>query len=212
AKAVGLNENLDKIKTFISEAEKENLNTPELYSLMLMESIVSDKSKKPSLVALINLFFRKKQKTNLPYRIFLFLITFDNFYKRTLFVKLLIRFFLLFYKPDTNSPCSMTAALLVVQNFSGKKTSQVNQKLLAYFDEKKGFKMYHQNKASDLLSTAVALFAMKISGQDLRLVAPTCLDLVQQNYSDGAFLSGDGDQIRDLEYTFYGLLALGVLA
>ena len=34
----------------------------------------------------------------------------------------------------------------------------------------------------------------------------------QQNFSNGAFLSGDGDTTTDAEYTFYGLLALGVLA
>ena len=45
----------------------------------------------------------------------------------------------------------------------------------------------------------------------LRLLAPACLDWVQGLFSQGAFLSGNGDSSRDLEYTFYGLLALGSL-
>ena len=63
-----------------------------------------------------------------------------------------------------------------------------------------------------MLSTAVALFALNYAESDLRLLKPACLDFIQQNFADGAFLSGDGDQTADLEYTFYGLLALGVLA
>ncbi|MFA5330143.1 MAG: hypothetical protein WC384_20280 [Prolixibacteraceae bacterium] len=39
-------------------------------------------------------------------------------------------------------------------------------------------------------------------------VGNTC---IPENYANGAFLSGDGDLTEDLEYTFYGLLALGVL-
>jgi len=62
-----------------------------------------------------------------------------------------------------------------------------------------------------LLSTAVASFALKTANSDLRLVRPACLKLIEQNYSNGAFLAGNGDKMRDLEYTFYGLLALGVL-
>ncbi|NCB08501.1 MAG: hypothetical protein EOM73_10090 [Bacteroidia bacterium] len=47
--------------------------------------------------------------------------------------------------------------------------------------------------------------------QNLICDIPDCLNLVQQNYDTGAFLSGDGDLSRDLEYTFYGLLTLGTL-
>jgi len=63
-----------------------------------------------------------------------------------------------------------------------------------------------------MLSTAVALFALNYVDYDLRLLKPSCLDFIGQNFSDGAFLSGDGDPTADVEYTFYGLLALGVLA
>lgn len=91
-------------------------------------------------------------------------------------------------------------------------TALTYRKILSYFDEVNGFKVYRQNNTADLLSTAVALYALRVSGYDLRLIAPACLKFVQDNYCDGAFLSGDGDQTRDLEYTFYGLLALGTLS
>jgi hypothetical protein len=83
---------------------------------------------------------------------------------------------------------------------------------MQYFEKGKGFKVFPEQGNADLLSTAVSLFGLKKIGADLRIVSPVCLDLVQQNYDNGAFLSGDGDSSRDLEYTFYGLLTLGVLA
>jgi hypothetical protein len=74
-----------------------------------------------------------------------------------------------------------------------------------------GFKAFAHLDQADMLSTAVALFALNFAGSDLRLLKPGCLDFIQQNYAEGAFLSGDGDPTTDVEYTFYGLLALGVL-
>ena len=83
--------------------------------------------------------------------------------------------------------------------------------LLSFFEEGRGFKAFPQVGTADLLSTAAALFALKEAGADLRIIAPSCLHFIQENYSSGAFLAGNGDEIRDLEYTFYGLLALGTL-
>jgi hypothetical protein len=87
------------------------------------------------------------------------------------------------------------------------------QELLKSFAcETGGFKAFAHLNNADMLSTAVALFALNFAGSDLRLLKPACLDFIQQNYAEGAFLSGDGDTTIDVEYTFYGLLALGVLA
>ena len=112
---------------------------------------------------------------------------------------------------DMHSPCSEVAAKVFLQkmlNQDGEK----DQKLLKSFAcESGGFKAFAHLQQADMLSTAVALFALDFAGSDLRLLKPACLDFIQQNFVDGAFLSGDGDQTADLEYTFYGLLALGVL-
>jgi hypothetical protein len=113
---------------------------------------------------------------------------------------------------DQNSPCSEVAAevfFVKMLNYDGTE----EQKLLASFALKSGgFRAFAHLSTADMLSTAVALFSLSYAKYDLRLIMPECLDFIQQNYAEGAFLSGDGDLTPDVEYTFYGLLALGVLA
>jgi len=96
-----------------------------------------------------------------------------------------------------------------MMNQDGSKETEL---LMSFACESGGFKAFAHLDQADMLSTAVALFALKFTGSDLRLLKPACLDFIQSNYFDGAFLSGDGDPTADVEYTFYGLLALGVLA
>jgi hypothetical protein len=100
----------------------------------------------------------------------------------------------------------------VARVYSGINVKKQTRQLFSYFEETKGFKIFQNAEKADLLSTAVALFALRKGNADFRLVAPDCLHLIQQNYDAGAFLSGDGDSSRDLEYTFYGLLSLGILS
>ena len=113
---------------------------------------------------------------------------------------------------DQHSPCSEVAAKVFLQKMTNHDGSENQELLKSFACETGGFKAFMHLGNSDLLSTAVALFALNYSGSDLRLLKPACLDFIGQNFADGAFLSGDGDQTADLEYTFYGLLALGVLA
>jgi len=112
---------------------------------------------------------------------------------------------------NEHSPCSEIAAKV----FINKLTGQIDQKetglLRSFACPSGGFKAFTHLDHPDMLSTAVALFALLHAGADLRLLKPSMLDFIQSNYSNGAFLSGDGDLTADVEYTFYGLLALGVL-
>ncbi|MBO1323093.1 prenyltransferase/squalene oxidase repeat-containing protein [Acanthopleuribacter pedis] len=65
----------------------------------------------------------------------------------------------------------------------------------------------------DLLSTAVALFALTALGVSLEVIREPCLDYIDSLWVNrGAFYGNWGDDILDCEYTFYGLLALGCLA
>ena len=87
----------------------------------------------------------------------------------------------------------------------------MEESILPYSVESGGFRAFESIETADMLSTGVSLFVLKEIGFDLRMLAPANLDFIQQNYNSGAFLSGDGDLTKDLEYTFYGLLALGSL-
>lgn len=154
---------------------------------------------------------KEGKNLNSAYRFFLFMLSFDALYGQNRFVYFFVKLFLNFYRPPKDLPCSFFSALLLAKFLSGKKVKNDTDVLFSYFENGKGFKVFRELENADLLSTAVALFALKKTGIDLRLVAPDCLDLAQRNFERGAFLSGDGDVSRDLEYTFYGLLTLGTL-
>lgn len=65
----------------------------------------------------------------------------------------------------------------------------------------------------DLLSTAVALYALTAMQVSLDIIREPCLDYIDTLWvNTGAFYGNWGDDILDCEYTFYGLLALGCLA
>lgn len=65
----------------------------------------------------------------------------------------------------------------------------------------------------DLLSTATALFALDLAGTSLDPIKEPCLDFLDSLWSsDGAFSGSIVDTTLDCEYTYYGLLALGLLS
>ncbi len=65
----------------------------------------------------------------------------------------------------------------------------------------------------DLLSTAVALHSLALSGTDLTSLREPTLDFIDSLWSSrGGFFGNWFDNVLDCEYTFYGLLALGSLA
>ena len=113
---------------------------------------------------------------------------------------------------DANSPCSEVAARVFLQTMMNQDGLDEQEVLKSFACKSGGFKAFSHLQNADMLSTAVALFALNFAGSDLRLLKPGCLNFIESNFTEGAFLSGDGDQTADVEYTFYGLLALGVLA
>lgn len=213
ASALNLNDLTDKHRNYIQNAQSPEKEGALFFAHMLIRSFLSeDKTQKPSILKLSRLLFSKHRNVNPGYRLFMWMLTFDFFYGKRGFILFPVKILLSLYKPTTDMPCSVVAAYTVARQFSGLNVENEQKMLLSFFEKGKGFKIFHDVDHPDMLSTAVALFALKTTGADFRLLVPDCLNLVQQNYVDGAFLSGDGDTTRDLEYTFYGLLALGVLS
>ena len=165
-----------------------------------------------TLVKLSCMFWKERFSINLSYRSFVLFLTLDAVLP---FRNLLQRFsgkMLLHVEVNEHSPCSEIAAKVFLLKMLRKDGSKEQHLLMSFAYEAGGFRAFQHMKQADMLSTAVSLFALKNAGCDLRLLKPTCLDFIEQNFSNGAFLSGDGDPTADIEYTFYGLLALGVLA
>ena len=211
ALALELNETLENQKRFIAGNAGEEKGLVDSFALWLIRLVVfKHEFTKPSVFKLLNLTFFEGNKTSFFYRLFLFLLTFDAFYRNNT-VHFFSRPALLFFSPSPDAPCSIMAATIVARHTAGLNTKKETERLLGYFEENKGFKVFEETEEADLLSTAVSLFALKTAVADLRLVKPACLKLIQQNYSNGAFLAGSGDEMHDLEYTFYGLLALGII-
>ncbi|MCW0484635.1 hypothetical protein [Gaoshiqia sediminis] len=199
---------LQKYTSARSVDEERNLINK--FALVLIRQGLSGKKKLPP--TFFRFFLKRDYQVNFSYQLFLFLLVFDARYGRKSWLYFVARVVLGMYRLPIGAPCSMLAALLVARHEVGLKTVKLQKRIMAYFDEANGFKAFEQMDSGDMLSTGVALFALQKTGFDIRLLAPACLGMIQDNFVEGAFLSGDGDPTRDLEYTFYGLLALGSIA
>lgn len=113
-------------------------------------------------------------------------------------------------QPDM--PCPVWAANLVLQKSFNRHADDLAKNVYSFYDNRGGFKATKSVKEADLLSTAVALYSLNFAGEDLRMIRPDCLTYIDSLYRDGGFFSNSYDPEPDVEYTFYGLLALGALA
>jgi len=165
-----------------------------------------------ALISLAKSFWKERHSINLSYRSFVLFLTLDAVLPIRNLLKVGAKRMLKRTTVDQHSPCSEIAARVFLQKMMDQNGSEDQELLKSFACETGGFKAFAHLNNADMLSTAVALFALKYAGSDLRVLKPVCLDFIGHNFSDGAFLSGDGDPTTDVEYTFYGLLALGVLA
>ncbi|MCE5328669.1 MAG: hypothetical protein LLG01_19900 [Planctomycetaceae bacterium] len=114
--------------------------------------------------------------------------------------------------PIANVPA--TAAAMIVLRHVGRPVEARHAEWLARQCHA-GFVAWEGAPQPDLLSTAVALHALKSSGASLEGVRDACGEFVHTacRHESGAFRSSDGDDAMvDVEYLYYGLLACGSLA
>ncbi len=206
------NELQTNLKKYISEqSERNTTSSVEDLALLLMKSELDSNSKKKGLFSIIRTVLKKGRLIELSYQFFLISLVIDATGKNKNLYYFFARIWLFFYKPKGNIPCSLTAALVYARRMVGLNVLKMQKQLLEFTSDYGGFRAFETIETSDALSSGVALFVLNEIGADLRMIKPGCLDFVGANYFEGAFLSGDGDQTKDLEYTFYGLLALGAL-
>jgi hypothetical protein len=108
-------------------------------------------------------------------------------------------------------PCPVMAATLILFKIAGHPILQAEDKLYLFYRGNGGFAALSEAPAEDLLSTAVALYALQFMDADLKRIKPDCLSFINDLYQEGGFCSMLFDMETDVEYTFYGLLALGSL-
>lgn len=115
-------------------------------------------------------------------------------------------------KTNSEMPCSVTAAHLVLQDCFGNPVQELTDRLNLFYRNNGSFSAIKLAPLGDLLSTAVALYALKFVNYDIRMIKPDCLIYIDSLYSEGGFCATASDTDPDVEYTFYGLLALGALS
>jgi prenyltransferase beta subunit len=204
-----------KLKKFV--ARQSNSSVPgfiEKCCLVLLQKELKTgrNSQLKAMISLGKSFWKERRSINLSYRSFVLFLTMDAVLPFRRILKIGAKRMLVQTTVDPHSPCSEVAAKVFLQKMMNQDGSEDQDLLKSFACESGGFKAFAHLNNADMLSTAVALFALNYAGYDLCLHKPACLDFIGQNFSDGAFLSGDGDQTVDVEYTFYGLLALGVLS
>lgn len=103
----------------------------------------------------------------------------------------------------TNAVC----CILATQHQTGETlNAELVEWLKARQDETGGFYASEMAPIPDLLSTAVALFTLRLIGEK----AASAKEFVEAHWmEDGGFCPTILDDYSDVEYVFYGLLALG---
>jgi len=108
-------------------------------------------------------------------------------------------------------PSPVTAAHLVIQECFGKPVNELVNRINSFYRKNGSFSATKLAPAGDLLSTGVALYALKFVNSDIRIIKPDCLNYIDSLFIEGGFCATVFDHSPDVEYTFYGLLALGAL-
>lgn len=116
------------------------------------------------------------------------------------------------YVNESNSSdgvTSATAAGMIMNLDHGKSKDW----LLQMRSKRGGFIAGTDVPVSDLLSTATALLALKLSGENMDSFAENSLNFINLHWDEsGGFFGSIADMSCDVEYTYYALLALGVLS
>ncbi|MFT5467968.1 MAG: hypothetical protein ACI8UO_003076 [Verrucomicrobiales bacterium] len=114
--------------------------------------------------------------------------------------------------PIGNGPAT-AAAVTVCRNFRHPLPPNTADFLLSLFHPQGGFLPFPDAPMPDLLSTAVTLHALDGLQIPFGKIKEPCLDFVDSLWTAaGGFHGNWSDDDLDLEYTYYGLLALGHLA
>jgi hypothetical protein len=152
---------------------------------------------------------RKRENLAAQYSDFINLLA--SYYSEDYISLLLVSQKLKKIKLSAGMPCSVMAASLILENSIGKQGEEPWQWMSGYF-KNGSFSAFSKTAYGDLLSTGVALYALRFADSNLSIIKPDCLTYIDSLYSDGGFCATAFDTGADVEYTFYGLLALGSLS
>lgn len=212
ADALGLEALLASTTTYLeTEIKQNNITGVHLYcAAILYAKLGTDLVLKKQLQQKVKQNLDDQLKKQPAYGAFLSLLA--SYYLEDYRGLYLIRKQIKTFNKGASLPCPVMTALLVLQKSFKKPVDDLVSDLFSFYGGKGGFKATHAAPVPDLLSTAVALYALNFAGADLREIKPECLVFIDSLYQKGGFAGNAIDHDPDIEYTFYGLLALGALA
>lgn len=108
-------------------------------------------------------------------------------------------------------PSTVLSAKIILLKLKAEPVKPAMEELMAYYREPGGFTALLKSPQADLLSTAVVLFALRFANADMAIIKYDSMVFVNNLYADGSFCSSPGDPETDVEYLFYGLMALGAM-
>ncbi len=112
---------------------------------------------------------------------------------------------------STHGISSTTAAGIILLNSIGSLIFESSEWLKEQIQPHGGFLAGEDVPVADVLSTATSLLALEIVGTADDKIKEKAVAFVNLHWLDaGGFFGSIADQIPDVEYTFYGLLAIGV--
>ena len=209
AETLSLEEVFPKIKGFVNSKINDsslsgiNLHCAAiLYAKLAGRDAISEKLREK-----IYAEFKKSEKTD--YSIFISTL---SFYYLQDFATLLKLVKSSKYNFKGESPSTVVGAMAVLNRIGLKSTKGFEAELFSYYRGKGGFVALQKSPIEDLLSTAVALYSLRFIDAEVANIKPDCLNFVDNLYLNGGFCATEMDFDIDVEYTFYGLLALGALA
>ena len=111
---------------------------------------------------------------------------------------------------ESGSTTATAAAVVLLRGLGLPVDDATIEQLLARADDKGGFFAGESAPIADLLSTATALYALRVAGYDLDAGLDMHYDYIASLWNeDGGFAGNALDSESDCEYTYYALLALG---
>ena len=105
---------------------------------------------------------------------------------------------------------STTAAGIILLNTLESPIFESSEWLKKQIQPHGGFLAGEDVPVADVLSSATALLALEMTGTANEELKSKAVEFVNLHWDDsGGFFGSIADQIADVEYTFYGLLAIG---
>ena len=213
--AFGLKNELTRLRHYVLKSDRagdQNLVDWSVWVLLRYSFKPGFLFKLITSIRLLTRWMKDRHDTDPVYLTFLTLLILNHFWRSSRFISRPVDKLTSASHFNGHSPTSHLAAAICIRSHVNLDSGDLSAILMKRAHPGGGFVSFRDQGTADMLSTAVAAYSLRQAHTDISLLAAGGLKYVSAHFDNGAFLSGDGDPTRDVEYTFYGLLALSAYA